>query len=373
VAQPATFLKLRRPLVQDGALAVLLAVLAFMPGLSDAGTQVGDLPTRPADALSVILTLATALPLVIRRRWPGACLAVVGTAWAVTQAAAYPPSLAGTALLVALYTAGAHLRRRWRPALAVAVGAYVVLALVLHGRGSPDTVFDFVAFGLLVGACAAIGAGVTTFGDQQKVQRELAVVNERARIARDLHDVITHHVTAMVVQADAAQFQTDSADVTTSLSNVSDTGRRALGELRQMLDVLSASSPAADRTPAVGRIADLVEQVRASGQPVELVESGSPGLLAGGAELAAYRVVQEGLTNAMKHAAGQPTVVRIAYSDQQTEISVTTDGPVVPPSGGHGLTGLRERVAVFGGSLESGPRAEGGFRVRARIPAGGAA
>jgi signal transduction histidine kinase len=177
----------------------------------------------------------------------------------------------------------------------------------------------------------------------------------------------------MVVQADAAQFQTDPADVTTSLSNVSDTGRRALGELRQMLDVLSASSSAADRTPAVGRIADLVEQVRASGQPVELVESGSPGLLAGGAELAAYRVVQEGLTNAMKHAAGQPTAVRIAYSDQQTEISVTTDGPVVPQSGGHGLTGLRERVAVFGGSLESGPRAEGGFRIRARIPAGGAA
>jgi len=179
---------------------------------------------------------------------------------------------------------------------------------------------------------------------------------ERARIARELHDVVTHHVTAMVVQADAAQY-TPGAD----LSVIGDTGRLALKELRHLLDVLHSGPDL--------KIGELVDRAKASGQPVELTEEGSPALLAAGAELAAYRVVQEGLTNAMKHARGRSTQVVIRYRPQATDIEVLTDGPPVEHSGGHGLDGLRERVSVFGGTVTAGGRPSGGFRLYAQIPA----
>jgi signal transduction histidine kinase len=174
------------------------------------------------------------------------------------------------------------------------------------------------------------------------------------------------------VQADSAQFQSDPAAVTASLESISDTGRSALNELRHLLGVLHAPA-AADREPAVGRLSDLVDRVRAAGQPIDYQADGSPALLAGGAELAAYRVIQEGLTNAMKHAAGIPTVVTVNYTETGTDITVLTAGPPVRPSDspGHGLAGLRERVGVFGGELTAGPRPEGGFALSAHIPAGG--
>jgi signal transduction histidine kinase len=197
--------------------------------------------------------------------------------------------------------------------------------------------------------------------DRRRAEAATAVADERARIARELHDVVTHHVTAMVVQADAAQFQNDPAP---ALENVSETGRQALGELRHLLGVLNAP-------PEMRPVTELVARIRTAGQPVEFTEQGSPALLAAGAELAAYRVVQEGLTNAMKHAAGRRTVVTIAYGPVATAISVLTDGPVVAKAKGHGLAGLRDRIAVFGGEVQAGPRAEGGFVLTATIPAGG--
>jgi signal transduction histidine kinase len=204
----------------------------------------------------------------------------------------------------------------------------------------------------------------------------VATAVERARIARELHDVVTHHVTAMVVQADAAQFLVGSAPERAGdgLVAISDTGRRALTELRHLLGVLEATGDSAvvDRAPTLGRLGDLVEQARMSGQPVELTERGDQRQRAVDVELAAYRVVQEALTNAVKHAKGRPTAVTVNHHDDHLDIEVTTHGsagaaPVVP-SGGRGLEGLRERVRMLDGELVAAAGPDGGFSVRARIP-----
>ncbi len=289
---------------------------------------------------------------------------------------------------MALYSAGAH-QVRFRRGLAVlATAGYAVLAVVLDRLGSPQSLPDYLAFGLVLAAVRQVGSTVRTRraeeAERRRLTAEAATAAERARIARELHDVVTHHVTAMVVQSDAAQFLLTSAPdrAADSLTAVSDTGRRALTELRHLLGVLEATGEAAsadleraDRAPARGRLEDLVEQARRSGQPVEFDETGErrPGGV--DVELAAYRVVQEALTNAMKYAAGQATRVSLRHGDEHLGIEVTTDGPVSAPvqrepgpAGGRGLAGLRARVRMLGGELNAGPRPEGGFEVRATIP-----
>jgi signal transduction histidine kinase len=373
VAQPPALL--RRPYVQDSVLALVLAALAFVPGFSGNGILLGELHDRSLDGFGVALGLLQCLPLALRRRFPGPVPAVVGVAFVADQLAGYPSPFSSIGLFVAVYSAGAHQGRWRRPTQIVATLAYAGLIAGLIARGSPEQPLQFVSFYVALLACWAGGTWITdrarTEAERRRLASEAAVTRERSRIARELHDVVTHHVTAMVVQADAAQFQKDPGAVTASLENVSDTGRRALGELRTLLEVLNAPADES-RAPVAGRVEDLVEQVRAAGQPVELVVEGSPDRLAGGAELAVYRVVQEGLTNAMKHAAGYPTSVRLVYGLAETNISVISDGPVCAEAGtGHGLAGLRERVAVFGGRFESGPSGEG-FAIRARIPGGDA-
>ncbi len=156
------------------------------------------------------------------------------------------------------------------------------------------------------------GAGMRRWradeAERRRLSAQVAVTAERARIARELHDVVTHHVTAMVVQADAAQYLLESAPdrAGESLTAISGTGRRALTELRSLLGVLEATGDAADRTPTLGKVSDLVEQARLSGQPIEWTEHGRPIEQSVDVELAVYRVVQESLTNALKHATGHP-------------------------------------------------------------------
>ncbi|MFD8734107.1 sensor histidine kinase [Streptomyces sp. NPDC059618] len=378
--------------VKDGVLALTLTLLAFVPTLSAIGGQIGDLPERPANALSIALTLAQTLPLAARRRWPAVCLAVVAGAFATHQALGFATTFGSVGLYLALYSAGAHQAGHRRPLMATASAAYAVLAVVLHHLGSPQRVPDYLAFYLALAAIWLVGGTVRTRrreeAERRRLAAEVATAAERARIARELHDVVTHHVTAMVVQSDAAQFLLTSAPerAAVSLTAVSDTGRRALTELRYLLGVLeatgesAAADPArADRAPALGRVVDLVEQARRSGQSVELSEEGERRARSVDVELAAYRVVQEGLTNAMKHASGQPTRVLVRHREEHIEIRVTTDGPAaspatVPltrkpgPAGGRGLAGLRARVRMLDGELEAGARPEGGFEVRATIP-----
>ncbi|MET7861456.1 histidine kinase [Streptomyces sp. NPDC005318] len=381
----------RKRSVKDGVLALGLALPAFVPTLSHIGAQIGDLPEHPPDTLSIGLTLAQTLPLTVRTRRPAVCLSVVGCAFAVHQALGCPATFGSVGIYPALYSAGAHQVSFRRTLAAAASAGYAVLAIVLHRLGSPDRIPDYLAFYLILAAVWLVGSGVRRRRAEQAERRrlaaELAAAAERARIARELHDVVTHHVTAMVVQSDAAQFLLTSAPerAADSLTAVSDTGRRALTELRYLLGVLEATgqsasaSASAGRAPTLGKVGDLVTQARMSGQPVEFTERGDRRARSVDVELVAYRVVQEALTNAMKHAVGQPTQVLVQHGDTQIEIEVATEGSASSPEsapaarkmgrgGGRGLTGLRERVRMLDGELVAGPRPDGGFRVRAVIP-----
>ncbi|GFH67407.1 two-component sensor histidine kinase [Streptomyces rutgersensis] len=384
-ARPAT--------VKDREFALVFTVLSFAPPLALIGARFGDLPVHGGSAVSVLLTLGQCLPIAVRTRWPGACLAVVGTSFAVHQCLGCPPTFGSLGLYVALYSVGAHQARFRRTVPLAATGAYVLFGVVLHMLGSPAGVTDYLLFPLVLAAVWGLGALVRWEREREAVRRRLAarvaVAEERDRMARELHDVVTHHVTAMVVQAGAAQYLTASPDrLNSALETINSTGRRALAELRFLLGVLEATGDAEPqgRTPTPGRVADLVEQTRAGGQPVELIEEGEQPAITTGARLAAYRTVQESLTNAVKYAAGRQTLVRLTHTPHWTEVEVITagtkggtSGRAAPRedgshlSGGRGLTGLRERVETLGGAFTAGARPEGGFRVHARIPAGGGA
>jgi signal transduction histidine kinase len=202
--------------------------------------------------------------------------------------------------------------------------------------------------------------------ERRRLAALAATAEERARIARELHDVVTHHVTAIVVQADATQFVADSPErVTKALTVIGGTGRRALTELRHLLDVLEATS-AVDNS-----LQTLVERTRQGGQPVELFEQDA---FPAGIGLAVYRVVQEGLTNAVKYAPGRPTVVRTARRDGHAEVEIVNDAVPIPAatrrdlSGGRGINGLRDRLSSLGGEITASDLPDGRFRLHATIP-----
>ncbi|MFC8734313.1 sensor histidine kinase [Luteimicrobium sp. NPDC057192] len=380
--------------VRDAPLALALAVAAYVPGVAQQGIAFAELPEHRAGALRVLLVLLQTLPLVLRRTRPAASLVVVGAAFAVDQTIGYPPTVASLGLLVALYSAGAYRERRRTVVATAAAVAYVALCVVADGRGSPDHLVDFVSFALVLVLCWGAGSWMRwrAAAETERRRREAAaaVVDERVRLARELHDVVTHHVTAMVVQADATQVllrpgAPDDAPVRDrareSLVAVSGTGRQALAELRQLLGLLDAgdaSGTAGAGGPGLAGLRELVETARRSGQDVELVDDGAAGRAAGthlgpAAELALYRVVQEGLTNAVKHAAGSRTTVELSVGDAGVSVAVRSHGPAVgspPPvaGGGRGLDGLRDRVAGLGGELSAGPAPDGGFVVTARVP-----
>ncbi|MDN3354869.1 sensor histidine kinase [Actinomadura sp. DC4] len=364
--------------LRDGAVGAVFLLLAFTPGVAHEGLNLAELARRPLDPLGSALLLAQCLPLVARRSRPVWCLAGIAAAYAVHELLGYPSTFASESLLVALYSVGAYQERHRRTLAVVGTTGYAALAVVFDAQGSPEQPIQFVTFYLVVIlGCWAAGTWMRSRTRQEAERRrhtaESAITRERARIARELHDVVTHHVTAMVIQADAAQFLVagEPEQAVSNLSAISDTGRRTLAELRYFLGVLDPV-PEADRAPAVGRLEDLVEQTRSAGQPVELNEVGERRPMTHGAELAAYRVVQESLTNALKHAPGRRTVVRVRHDAAQVDIEVSTDGTgnaVSPTAHGRGLTGLRERVSVVGGELLADGRPDGGFTVRARIPA----
>jgi len=200
------------------------------------------------------------------------------------------------------------------------------------------------------------------------------VVDERARIARELHDVVGHSVSVMTVQASAVRrlLDPDQEKVNGALLVVEETGREALAEMRRMVGVLRhpEEAPALAPQPSLEQLQRLVEHAREAGLPVELRIEGEPIQLPAGIDLTAYRLVQEGLTNALKHARAKQAEVMVRYSGGHVELTVTDDGPGGGDGekGGHGLVGMRERVSVYGGELEAGPRVGGGYRLRAKLP-----
>ncbi|MEU9510199.1 histidine kinase [Micromonospora sp. NPDC048170] len=363
---------------RDLPVALLIALASAVPALRHHGTQLGDLPARPFDALTAVVVALECLPLAVRRRRPALCLALVSLGFAIDQLRAYH-TVAGTALAIALMSAGAHLGRRRRTSLVLASAAYVSLAVALDRLGSTEGVTGFATFYLLLALAWGIGAWLRQSRAAEAERRRHVAVTaraaERTRIASELHDVVTHHVTAMVVQAEAARYLTTAPDrLDTTLTAISDTGRRAITDLRHLLDLLNPDHSAEPRTPSVGELRALVEQTRQAGQPVEFTEEGTPAETTGGAELAAYRVVQEALTNALKYAHGSRTTVHVQHGEREITVEVSTDDAgsyaAAPGGSGRGLAGLRERAGLLGGEFSAGRRAGGGFVVRARIPTG---
>ena len=356
----------------DVPLALALAIASLIPALHNRGTQLGDLPGRPMDALAAAVIALECLPLIVRRRWPLVCLALVSIAFAADQLLGYH-TVAGTALPIALVSAGLHLAHHRRTTVITATVAYAVLDVALDREGSTEGVAGFVTFYLALAGVWGVGAWLRLSRRAEAERRrhvaEATRLAERTSIARELHDVVTHHVTAMVVQAEAARYLTASPDrLDQTLQTITDTGRRSLTDLRHVLDLLNP-----DHSPeTVGDLAGLVEQTRQAGQPVEFAAEGKAAPDAGSAEAVAYRVVQEALTNALKYAHGSPTSVHVRYGEKEITVEIGTEGvraSAASGGGGRGLAGMRERVGVLGGEFSAGHR-EGGFVVRARIPAG---
>jgi signal transduction histidine kinase len=368
--------------VRDFPLGMLLLVASAVPAFHGNGTEIGGLPTRPVDALTGMAAVLQCLPLAVRRRWPLICLTLVSCGFALDQLRGYH-LLAGAALPIALLSAGSYLERYRRTTSVAASVAFAALAVALHQRGPGRPVAEFVTFYLVLALAWGIGGWMRSARTAEAERRgrvaEDARAAERTRIARELHDVVTHHVTAMVVQSEAARYLTASPDrLDQTLLAVSDTGRRAIADLRHLLDLLNpdhgTGHGGVDRTPPVGRVLTLVEQTRLAGQPVEFTEEGTPPASTGSADLVAYRVVQEALTNALKYDHGSRISVLVRHGEREITVEVGTDGSgsraCSPGGSGRGLEGLRERVDVLGGDFSAGHQTGGGFLVRARIPAG---
>jgi signal transduction histidine kinase len=216
---------------------------------------------------------------------------------------------------------------------------------------------------------------------ERDAQARVAAVAERARIARELHDVIAHNVSVMVVQADGASYAlaSDPARAREALTAISATGRQALAEMRRLLGVLRREGDGTNSVrapqPGIGELGELLDQARGAGLPVSFTVEGDPRPLPGGVALAAYRIVQESLTNTRKHAGPVTSAsVLLRYSPDTVVLTISDDGwgdlggAALPGAPGHGLTGMRERVAIYGGSITAGPRPGGGFEVVATLP-----
>lgn len=394
-------------MVRDLPLGLLFLAACFLPGVRGQGTEMGDLPTRPLDALAALALALECLPLALRRRRPLVCLALVSCGFALDQLRGYH-SAAGAVLPIALISTGSHLDHHRRTTVLALTAAYVPLAIGLSLLGSGgETPAEFVTFYLVLALAWGAGAWLRATRAAEAERRERVAAEtrtaERTQIARELHDVVTHHVTAMVVQAEAARYLTAAPDkLEQSLTAVSDTGRRAITDLRHLLDLLNpdhgtggregagdggggagsgssgpgpgsgAAAGREARTPAVGRVRTLVEQTRRAGQPVDFTEEGTPPAVTGSADLVAYRVVQEALTNALKYAHGSRTSVQVRHGEREITVEVSTDGTgsrtAAAVGSGRGLAGLRERVGVLGGDFSAGGGPDGAFTVRARIP-----
>ena len=329
------------------------------------------------------LALLWTLPLLFRQRFPLAAPVAVLVVLAAEAVAVgdvvTDAQITGFTILTAFAVVGAH--PQIRSALAGALVGYASIAVILiDDRPRLASTLSVIAVAAVTWAIARAFVERSRHADHLEERaagleraHAQAVAHERATIARELHDVIAHSVSVMTVQAGAARLllDDDPPRARESLVAVEETGRQALGEMRRLLGILRGDEHEADLAPQPG-IADidaLVEHVRAAGLPVDVVIEGDPKRLPPGIDLAAYRVVQEALTNALKHAGAARAQVAIRYGERALELAVTNNGTVRGNGRrGHGLIGMRERVALYGGQFEAGPRPTGGYAVRASLP-----
>ncbi|MET8897929.1 sensor histidine kinase [Streptomyces albogriseolus] len=386
----------RHPTWVDGFWAVILFGLSVLGGATVEESRGTELP-----ALTVPVVLLLSLVVALRRRMPERMLVlalVVGLAQLVLDVSTAP---ADFALLVIVYTVAA-VGARWASRLALTAGLCAAPLAQLRWPSPHAGTAENVALSVILAVPFALawvlGDSIRTrrayfaqleeraarLEKEREAQAKVAVAAERARIARELHDVVAHNVSVMVVQADGAAYVLDAApdQAKKALETISTTGRQALAEMRRLLGVLRTGEhqEAGEYVPQPGlqQIEDLVEQCRESGLPVDFKVEGTSRELPRGVELTAYRIVQEALTNTRKH--GGPNAgasVRLVYFDDGLGLLVEDDGKGAPhelyeeggfDGQGHGLIGMRERVGMVGGTLDAGPRPGGGFRISALLP-----
>ena len=381
-----------RPLVIDTAIAVALTLLSIVTVVAGAG-DIGAI-----GGVALLFMLLETLPLAVRRLWPF-------PVWVVTFGATVghflvstgsPASIRATlGALIALFTVSERYERR-QSVWALIVTVVLVGSIIVSRAGFPTGLGGLVQMIVAVTVAWVLG----TWSRERRAHADLAdaravaaeqlrdaearraVAEERERIARDLHDVVTHHVSVMVIQAEAAESAVarQPEDARKAIAAISGTGRQALADMRRMLGVLGPrpshdidqSAAVPEPVPGLDRLGDLLESVRAAGLPVDLSVSGDRKPLHPGVELSAYRIIQEALTNTLKHARGSRARVNLEFGASMLDVTVADDGgqrarPPTPPGHGRGLVGMRERVAMFGGDLRVGPTAEG-FVVEARLP-----
>jgi signal transduction histidine kinase len=345
-----------------------------------------ELLTRSDPTLGGALAIAVPYALLaLRRRRPLLAGTLMYAAWFAISLAVYdvqPLNVPLIAVLVMSFSLGRYTEGAAAPAgLVVAIAGMLAVISTMENQVGSDFLFP-TAFSLVAWV---MGRSVRTRSQLTEELHEAAIraeeaheeelaraaAEERRRIAREMHDVVAHSVSVMVVQAGGARriLDRDPARAVEAAAHIEQTGRAALTEMRRLLGVLNAGE--ADRAPAPGmrELDALVERTRAAGLPVELTVDGEPRPLPTGLDLAAYRVLQEGLTNAIKYARSAPTDVRVRWTPAALELTVADRGPGFGEStGGHGLVGMQERVRLYGGELWTGRRAGGGFEIRARIP-----
>ncbi|MCX5205179.1 sensor histidine kinase [Streptomyces sp. NBC_00237] len=347
---------------------------------------------RPAlDLLGYALIGLVNLPGAFRTRAPVAVCLLVHAAWIVFITAGYWPVANSFGPMLAVYTVASLRPLRASAACTVLMGAIWVYAGLLDPRSSmPAVVAQALVwpaalwrFGVVARRSAKLARRLRA-EQEERARREVG--EERGRIARELHDVVAHHMSVISVQSGLAQFvfESDPPTARAALATIAGTSAEAMEEMRRMLRLLRAPDerdgvgvPDAPM-PGLARLAEMVERVRAGGVPVELRVSGAERPLAPGVELCAYRVVQEALTNVLKHAPGAPTVVELRYGVHQVTVSVTNADPAtgegaiparVPSGTGHGLIGMRERAKLYGGTISIGPHGgAGGYEVRLDLP-----
>ena len=363
----------------DVAIVVVLTVYGQLEawGAPHAETSVAGPP-----ALNAAAFLIAATALLWRRRAPVTVLLIEAANLAALSVLAGGSEALGlfVPLLVSVYSAARYAASPWHalPALVGMAGA-----LLLHDLRDPqvDQTADVVVFWIVLAAAWPVGAAIRRWSDRNELlaaevaaREARARTEERARIARELHDVVSHSLGVMLVQAEAADALAEPGDarVRERLGRIRSSGRDALGDMRRVLGLLHEDDAELDAEPQPGTalLPDLLERVRAAGLQVELRVDGDPPSLSPSADLALYRIVQEGLTNTLKHAHASRVDVEIRYADDAVEVALADDGRGRPADsrGGHGLVGMRERVALYGGAVRAGNRAGGGFEVHARLP-----
>jgi signal transduction histidine kinase len=379
---------LRRPRVQsigDALLAGILAVTSVVPILA-----IGDPSWGKPKALAVPLALLSTVPLAWRARYPLSAAAIVLAANAACIFAAAPNQAAFqpfVALVLTFYSAGSRAEGRralWVPPVLAVAAIPVFFAAIRHGQSSGNIIPSFVwllaawAVGRTVRSwrhkSMALELANRELEEQRELQAQAAVTVERGRIARELHDVVAHNVSMIVVQAGAAArvLHGEQPDVRNALEVIAATGRETVDEMRTLLGVLrSDDGPAALKPqPGLADLDQLVSGVREAGLPVTLRIEGAPRPLPPTLDLSAFRIVQEALTNTLKHAGPACAEVTVRYEDGLVTLEIvdTGHGPDGGRGTGHGLVGMRERAAMFGGELEAAQKDGSGFTVRARLP-----